>query len=198
MTDIILGGPPIPLYEIDDLLRYDDQIINEINSLIKKYESSQHNIKYLYEIIIKIVENDTIFYENNAGVIKDSQLALTSANTFYVSLLTSITLIIIIWVFCLTGLYNWIIALILTSVIIFFILIISFAYSSQCERIINEENSKLNHKTTLNNLKYTLNNLKYTIYDLSQEFLSLDESIINNSNIKKEDKEIKKGCGCGK
>jgi hypothetical protein len=211
MTDILLGGPPIPLYDFDNLEihtpEYHDEIYDIIHLLGSQYEISDSKIKYAYEAFVKATGYNQTFLENNANIIKDAQIGLTSATTLYVSLLVGITLIIIIWVFCLIGLYNWIIALILTVVIVFFIFIMSFAYSSKCDRIINEESSKLKAQTeeSLGNFKNSIPHWPKGLYEALLTIIDdpkhMDEqkdindlkSINNSNNI-----DIKKGCGCNK
>lgn len=215
MNDIILGGPPIPLYEIDDLKvtlpEFHNQIYEIFNLLSSQHEMSDDKITYAYEAFIKATGYNQTFLENNANVIKDSQIALTDAITLYVSLLIGITLVIIIWAFCLLGLYDWITALILTSIIIFFIFILSFAYRSKCDRIINEETSRLkaesqnsleNFKNSIPHWPKGLYNALLTIIETSNN----DESQPNKINKEEELKlysdvqknDIKKGCGCKK
>ena len=173
MNDIILGGPPIPLYEIDDLTvslpEFHNQIYDIFNLLSSQYEISDDKIMYAYDAFIKATGYHQTFLENNANVIKDAQIALTDVITLYVSLLIGITLVIIIWAFCLLGLYDWITALILTFVIIFFIFILSFAYRSKSERIINEEASRLKTESqqSLENFKNSIPHWPKGLYNLS-------------------------------
>jgi len=215
MNDIILGGPPIPLYDIDDITiessEFDNHIYDIIDLLKSKYELSDQNIKLAYRAFVDATGYSQTPVENNANIIKDAQLALTSANILYVSLLIGITLIIIIWVFCLSGSFNWVVAIILTVVIIFFIVILSFAYSSKCNTIINDEISKLKNEAQLSseNFESSVAHWPKGLYEILQSIINSNES--NNDNLINEqlNNEInieqinninpqQKGCGCGK
>ena len=203
MNDIILGGPPTPLYEDDNLItslsEYDNQIHDLINLFNSEYKLSNNKLKHIYESFIKETGFGLEFLENNANIIKDTQLALTNANTLYVSLLIGITLIILIWVFCLIGLYNWIIALVLTLVIIFFIFILSFAYYSKCNHIIDEEVSKLKDQQQLF-LEVFKNSIPHWPKGLYNVLLKIVDETNNDitQKININENKLKKGCGCGK
>lgn len=199
MDDIILGGPSRPLYEIDDismdLLEFDKKIYDIINFLSSKYEISEDKIVSAYQAFIKETGYNQIFLENNANIIKDTEIALTDAITLYVSLLIGITLVIIIWVLCIIGLYDWIIALILTIVILFFIFILSFAYRSKTDRIINEQNSKLKNES-----QQALDNFQNSITHWPQGLYNVLIAITKESKqeLKPDIKisDIKNDCGC--
>jgi len=208
MNDIILGGPPIPLYEIDDLTvslpEFHNQIYDIFNLLSSQYEISDDKIMYAYDAFIKATGYHQTFLENNANVIKDAQIALTDVITLYVSLLIGITLVIIIWAFCLLGLYDWITALILTFVIIFFIFILSFAYRSKSERIINEEASRLKTESqqSLENFKNSIPHWPKGLYNALLAIIEEPKEELNPDEHFDEPKPdepksvIKKGCGC--
>jgi hypothetical protein len=207
MNDIILGGPPIPLYDFDDLTvnatEYDNQIYDIIDLLKSHYKLSDDKVKYAYDAFVKATGFDLTLLANDADIIKEAQLALTNANTLYVSLLISITLVIIIWVFCLVGLYSWIVALILTSIIIFFIVILSFAYRSKCDRIINEETSKLKEQSqqSLENFKNSVPHWPKGLYDALLTIINEPNNINDIKNVIHTDTihtDIKKDCGCKK
>ncbi len=203
MNDIILGGPPIPLYEIDDLTvklpEFHDQIYEIFNLLSSQHEISDEKIISAYEAFVKATGYHQTFLENNTNIIKDAQMALTDAITLYVSLLIGITLVIIIWTFCLLGLYDWIVALILTLVIVFFIFILSFAYRSKSDRIINEEISRLRTESqqSLDNFK---NSIAHWPKGLYNALLEITKEVKPNPNeeLNPNDPDVKKGCGCGR
>jgi len=210
MNDIILGGPPIPLYDIDDITiessEFDNHIYEIIDLLKSKYQLSDQNIKLAYQAFVNATGYSQTPVDINTSIIKDTQLALTSANILYVSLLIGITLIIIIWAFCLSGLFNWVVAIILTFVIIFFIVILSFAYSSKCNTIINDEVSKLKNRAQLSseNFENSVAHLPLGLYEILQSIINSNNPIneqlkneinieqINNINLEQ------KGCGCCK
>jgi ABC-type multidrug transport system fused ATPase/permease subunit len=213
MNDILLGGPPIPLYDIDDIIvessEFDNHIYDIINLLKSNYELSDEKIKLAYQAFVDATGYNQNFLENNANIIKDTQLALTNANILYVSLLIGITLIIMIWALCLLGLFNWIVAIILTVVIIFFIVILSFAYSSKCNTIINDETSKLKNQNQLSseNVEGSIAHWPKGLYEILRSII--DEPKINEVKEVNEVNEVKevndqinnielKGCGCGK
>jgi len=215
MDDIILGGPPIPLYDIDDITiessEFDNHIYEIINLLKYKYELSDEKIKLAYQAFVNATGYSQTPTDNNANIIKDAQLALTSANILYVSLLIGITLIIIIWGFCLSGLFNWVVAIILTVVIVFFIVILSFAYSSKCNTIINDETSKLKNETqsSSENFESSVAHLPLGLYEILQSIINSNESNNDNPINEQLKNEInieqinninpeQKGCGCGK
>lgn len=205
MNDIILGGPPIPLYEVDNLTvtlpELDTQIYDILNLLSSKYEISNEKIINAYEAFVNATGYNQTFLDNNANVIKDAQTALTDAITLYVSLLIGITLIIIIWSFCILGLYDWISALIITFVIIFFIVILSFAYRCKSDHIINDEISKLKTESQLS-LENFKNSIPHWPKGLYNALLEMTKEPKLNEELKPEINEpkidIKKGCGCGR
>ena len=204
MDDILLGGPPIPLYEIDDLTvslpEFHTQIYDLFNLLSSQYEIPNDKITYAYEAFVKATGYHQTFLQNNSEVIKDTQIALVDATSLYVSLLIGITLVIIIWASCLLGLYDWVTALILTSVIVFFIFMLSFAYRSKCDRIINEEASRLRTETeqSLENFQNSIPHWPKGLYNallaiIEEPKLDPDEPKLDSGEPKSD---VKKGCGC--
>jgi uncharacterized membrane protein len=225
MSDIILGGPPIPLYDIDNITiessEFDNQIYDIIDLLKSKYELSSENIKLAYQTFVNATGYSQSHLDNNATIIKDAQLALTSANILYVSILVGLTLITIIWAFCLVGLFNWVVATILTVVIILFIVIFSIAYGSKCSTIINDEVSKLKNEARVSseNFESSVGHWPRGLYEILQSIINeqkeVDESNIDNTNLNNQMNNVNlnninlnnqmnnvnvqpKGCGCGK
>lgn len=206
MSDIILGGPPIPLYDLDNFTvepsEFDNHIYDIINLLKSQYKLSDEKIKSAYQAFVDATGYNQTYSENNANIIKDAQLSLTSANILYVSLLIGITMIIVIWGFCLSGLFNWITAIILTVVVILFIVILSFAYSSKCTTIINDETSKLKNQNQLSseNFENSIVHWPKGLYEILLTIMNepkIDE--VNDNEVNDQINNIEsKGCGCGK
>jgi len=210
MTDIILGGPPIPLYENDNILDTSN-IYDKINQILILFENEPSNekINEIHEILMKAMGYNINFSQNNADIIKNAQIALTDINTLYISLTILISLIIIIWILCFIGLYNWIIALILTIIIIALIFVLSFAYKSKCNYIIDDEFSKLKieNDKIIENFKNNIHQLPKSLHDLL--LIMIDDNKKSNnqksnnqkSNNQKSNNqklEIKRDCGCKK
>ena len=104
--------------------------------------------------------------------------------------------------------YNWIIELVLTLFIIFFIVLLSFAYYSKCNHIINEETSKLKDQE-LQFLEVFKNSIPHWPKGLYNILLKMVDESKNSDEAKNRDESknndepnnksaLKKGCGCGK
>jgi ABC-type multidrug transport system fused ATPase/permease subunit len=222
MTDIILGGPPIPLYNVDNLIyeinEIDDEIYKIINLLSQQYNISSTDLHRAYKVFTDITGHDqTLHLTQNADVIRNTELMLVNATATYVSILVGIVAIIIIWILAILGLYSWVVALILTFVIILFLIILTFSYKSHCDKIIEEQNSRLQNisDNALENFKNSISHWPRGLYNA---LISLNDNIddnidVNNNNNNNnnnntnnnntnnnidDNNNVNRGCNCGR
>lgn len=171
--NMILGGPPIHqdyFNKIDDLSEEIIELSNRIDIKNEELTNIIDNLKLLSSQANDLFEQ--IKSLNNNKILAESQQKLVNAAVLYVSLLVGIISITLVWIFAVMGIYDWIIALALTFIILFFIFVLVIVYKAQTQQIINNELLRLNPE------------LEQNIAQQTQKIAEV-KSIIN-----------KKDCGC--
>lgn len=177
--NMVLGGPPI----YQDYFNRIDGLSQEILELSERIDSKNeeltdiiNNLKTLSnqanEIYNKITQ---LKLSDDNKIISESQQKLANAAVLYVSLLVGIISITLVWIFTVVGMYDWVIALALTFIILFFIFVLVVVYKYQSQQIINNELSQLNINSE---------ELEQNIVQQTQKIAEV-KTIID-----------KKGCGC--